>query len=108
MFGGRNPSSARGTSLEPAVTADGDLRDLGRLEDALDELTAVPFARLREQEAALQVNASLGWKTDGKVHGCSSSWARRRDRLADEDQIRSSQLFSPKRSSSGKECHFQI
>ena len=46
--------------------------DLGCLEDALDELPAVPFARLGEQEAALQVNSSLGWKTDGKVHGCFS------------------------------------
>ena len=70
-------------------TADRDMGDLGGLEDALDELTAIPFARLREQEAALQVDSSLGWKTDGKVHGCSWSWARRRDRQADADKIRS-------------------
>ena len=62
------------------MTADRDLGDLGRLEDALDELTAVAFARLREQEATLQVNSSLGRKTDGKIHGCFSlrkRWDRR-------------------------------
>jgi hypothetical protein len=53
------------------LTPDGDLSDLGCLKDAFNELTAVAFARLREQEAAFQVNSSLGWKTDGEVHGCS-------------------------------------
>ena len=50
-------------------TADRDLSDLGGLKNALDKLTAVSLARLGEQEAALQVNAAPGWKTDGKVHG---------------------------------------
>ena len=64
-------------------TADRDMSDLGRLEDAFDELPAIPFTGLREQEATLQVNSSLGWKPDGKVHGCSSSRIRRRTCLAD-------------------------
>ena len=50
-------------------TANCDLGNLGGLKNTLDKLTAISLARLGEQEAALQVNAALGWKTDGKVHG---------------------------------------
>jgi hypothetical protein len=64
QLGARNVTRAR-------KTADGDLSDLGCLENPFDELTAIELVRLREQEAALQVNSSLGWKTDGEVHGCS-------------------------------------
>ena len=73
MSEGKNPARARnlaGSSLTP----DRDLGNLGRLEDPFDELTAISFVRLREQEAALQVNSPSGWKTDSKVHGCS--WSR--------------------------------
>ena len=61
------------------LTADRDLGDLGCLEYAFDELTAVAFVRVREQEAAFEVNSPLGWKTDGKIHGCSWYRARRRE-----------------------------
>jgi hypothetical protein len=70
-------------------TADRDLSDLGRLEYSFDKLAAIPFAGLRKQEAALQVNSSLGWKTDGEVHGYSWSQARRRDCLAGRYQVES-------------------
>jgi hypothetical protein len=63
------------------------MSDLGRLEHAFDEPPAIPFAGLSEQEATLEMNSSLRWKPDGEVHGCSWEWTRRRDYLADGNQI---------------------
>ena len=52
----------------PLLTLDCDLSDFRGLKHSFQKPAAFRIMRLGEEEATLEVNSSLVWKTDGKIH----------------------------------------